>query len=60
LPLPAFTTGPTGAYRLDDLPLGRWKLQMLALGFQVGLVDVVVSAPGETVDVPDVQLISSP
>jgi hypothetical protein len=59
VPLPA-TTDTAGDYAIDMVPLGHWTITMSKPGFAFGVTPIDVTTPGETVLVPDEQLISSP
>jgi hypothetical protein len=60
-PVPSVVvTDISGTYTLDLLPLGHWTITMFATGFALGLAPIDVTTPGQTVLVPDKQLISSP
>jgi hypothetical protein len=57
---PVEVTEPNGAYALDLLPLGHWTITMHHPGFLLGLADINLTAPGETLTVTDVHLIPGP
>lgn len=53
-------TDSTGAWTIQDVPVGRWSLTMFHLGFDLGLTHAVVTTPGSEVAVPTVTLVSNP
>lgn len=57
---PFAMTDSTGAYSLEDMPPGRWTVTCSMVGFKLGITEVTVPAPGVTVTVPTVTMISDP
>ena len=53
-------TDSSGAFALDLLPLGRWTITSYQLGFRLGLANINLTAPGDTLTVADVHLVSHP
>ena len=53
-------TDSSGAFVLDLLPLGRWTITMHHPGFGLGLANIDLSRPGDTLTVVDVHLVSDP
>lgn len=53
-------TGPTGAWALEGVPLGRWTVTARHPAFRTGVALVQVVAPGSVVVVPEMVLVSSP
>ena len=60
-PVPtALVTDSTGTYQVGLLPPGHWTITMFHTGFRLGVASIQVAQPGQTLDVPDVLLISDP
>ena len=49
-------TDSSGAYALRQLPLGHWTITMHHPGYALGLAEIDVTSPGDTVTVPDTHL----
>lgn len=46
----------TGAYRIDNVPLGRWHVRAELPDHAVRTIEIEVSTPGSMVSVPDIAL----
>jgi hypothetical protein len=57
---PVAVTDSSGGFVLDLLPLGRWTITMHHPGFRLGLADIDLTTPGDTLTVADVHLVSDP
>lgn len=56
----AVVTGPSGAWAIGAVPLGRWTVTAHHPAFQTGVALVSVVTPGSIVTVPAMVLVSQP
>jgi hypothetical protein len=54
--LPVTTTDSTGAYVIDDMPLGTWPLILEHFGYALDTLTIAATTPGSDLPQPAVQL----